>query len=128
MAAGVCRTVTAVRVDQPWRVAERLGNESHGRKLKARFVSEAGLASMRHRSHLSIVGTIAEIESAIERLPSPEVARLAAWLEEFLRRRRTVTDGGEHHDLDEFIGTWREDADFDAAQRAFAQVDEAMWK
>jgi len=73
------------------------------------------------------VSTVAEIESAIERLPSPEVARLAAWLEEF-RHRRMANNGGEQHDLDEFIGTWREDADFDAAQRAFAQVDEAMWK
>ena len=73
------------------------------------------------------MSTIAEIESAIERLPSPELARLAAWLEEF-RRRRTVPRGEEHHDLDEFIGTWSEDAGFDAAQRAFGQVDEAMWK
>ncbi len=73
------------------------------------------------------MSTVAEIESAIERLPLPEVARLAAWLEEF-RHCRTVPDSGGHHDLDEFIGTWREDAGFDAAQRAFAQVDEAMWK
>jgi hypothetical protein len=73
------------------------------------------------------VSTIAEIESAIERLPSPEIARLAAWLEEF-RRRRIVPRSEEHHDLDEFIGTWLEDAEFDAAQRAFGQVDEAMWK
>ena len=73
------------------------------------------------------MSTIAEIESAIESLPSPEVARLAVWLEEF-RRRRAVPGGGEHHELDGLIGTWQEDAAFETAQRAFEQVDEAMWK
>ena len=33
-----------------------------------------------------------------------------------------------HHDLDEFIGTWREDREFDAAIRAFEAVDEGVWK
>ena len=73
------------------------------------------------------MSTIAEIETAIERLPSPEVARLAVWLEEF-RRRRVAPTGGEHHELDALIGTWREDAAFETAQRAFEQVDEAMCK
>ncbi|MEQ1862541.1 MAG: hypothetical protein ABMA13_21690 [Chthoniobacteraceae bacterium] len=36
--------------------------------------------------------------------------------------------GGEHHELDALIGSWREDPGFDAAIRAFEQVDEAMWK
>jgi hypothetical protein len=30
--------------------------------------------------------------------------------------------------LDALVGTWREDEGFDAAMRAFEQVDEAMWK
>jgi len=71
--------------------------------------------------------TIAEIESAIERLPEPQVAQLAAWLEGF-RRRRPVAHGGEHRELDGLIGTWQEDAAVDSALRAFDQVDEAMWK
>ena len=79
------------------------------------------------RANFRGVSTIAEIESAIESLPSPEVARLAVWLEEF-RRRSVMPAGGEHHELDGLIGTWREDAAFDSAQRAFEQVDEAMWK
>lgn len=33
------------------------------------------------------MNTIAEIESAIERLPAPQVAELAAWLEQFRVRR-----------------------------------------
>ena len=37
-------------------------------------------------------------------------------------------DGDEHHELDALIGTWREDVAFETAQRAFEQVDEAMWK
>ena len=33
------------------------------------------------------MNTIAEIENAIERLPAPQVAELAAWLEQFRARR-----------------------------------------
>ena len=73
------------------------------------------------------MSTVAEIETAIERLPEPEVTRLAAWLDEF-RRRRQANGAGTHDDLDALIGTWREDAAFDAAIRAFEQVDEAVWK
>ena len=73
------------------------------------------------------VSTLAEIETAIERLPEPEVARLAAWLDDFRRHRRT-NGAGTYHELDALIGTWREDAAFDAAVRAFEQVDAAVWK
>ena len=34
------------------------------------------------------MNTLGEIESAIERLPAPQVAELAAWLEQFRERRR----------------------------------------
>jgi len=78
-------------------------------------------------ARLASVSTIAEIESAIARLPQSEVARLAVWLDEF--RHRFPTPGpGAHHDLDPLIGSWREDAAFDSAIRAFEQVDEAVWK
>ena len=73
------------------------------------------------------VSTIAEIEHAIERLPDTEVVRLAAWLAEY-RRRRQPAPAAEHHDLDSLIGTWREDPGFDAAIRAFEQVDAEVWK
>lgn len=73
------------------------------------------------------MSTVTEIETAIERLPEPEVTRLVAWLEAF-RKRRQVHGAGAHHDLDSLIGTWQEDAEFDAAIRAFEQVDEAVWK
>ena len=68
------------------------------------------------------MSTIAEIESAIERLPEPQVAQLAVWLEGF-RRRRPAPQGGEHRELDGLIGTWQEDAAFESALRAFGQVD-----
>ena len=73
------------------------------------------------------VSTVAEIEHAIERLPDTEVARLAAWLAEH-RRSRQPASTTEHHDLDSLIGTWREDPAFDAAIRAFEQVDAEVWK
>ena len=71
--------------------------------------------------------TISEIETAIARLPQSEVARLAVWLDEF-RQRRPPPGQGAHQDLDPLIGTWREDAAFDSAIRAFEQVDAAVWK
>ena len=73
------------------------------------------------------VSTIAEIEHAIERLPDTEVVRLAAWLAEHRRSRLTSTTA-EHHELDSLIGTWRDDPAFDAAIRAFEQVDPKVWK
>ena len=73
------------------------------------------------------MSTLAEIEKAIETLPEPQVSELAGWLDR-LRQRRAVPRAGEYHDLDALIGSWREDAAFDAAIRAFAQVDEAVWK
>jgi hypothetical protein len=73
------------------------------------------------------VSTVAEIEHAIERLPDTEVVRLAAWLAEHRRSRQHSTPA-EHHDLDALIGTWREDPAFDAAIRAFEQVDAEVWK
>ena len=44
------------------------------------------------------------------------------------RRRLPIPATGEHHDLEALIGSWREDPEFDAAIRAFAQVDESVWK
>ena len=38
---------------------------------------------------IALMNTIAEIETAIERLPGPQVAELAAWLEQ-LRVRRAM--------------------------------------
>jgi hypothetical protein len=73
------------------------------------------------------VSTVTEIEHAIARLPEPEVARLALWLAEY-RRQQTPPTAGSHHDLDALIGTWRDDPAFDAAIRAFEQVDAEVWK
>jgi hypothetical protein len=76
---------------------------------------------------LPAMSTVTEIESAIARLPAPDLARLAAWLDEFRHRRQTSATG-PHHDLDALVGTWREDPAFDSAMRAFEQVDAAVWK
>ena len=73
------------------------------------------------------MSTLVEIEKAIETLPAPQVSELAVWLDRF-RQRRAIPSVSEHHDLDELVGSWRDDPEFDAAIRAFAQVDEAVWK
>ena len=73
------------------------------------------------------MSTLAEIEEAIETLPEPQVGALAEWLEDF-RKRRALNAAGGSGDLDALVGSWSEDPEFDAAIRAFEQVDEAMWK
>ena len=78
-------------------------------------------------ANLRAMSTLVDIEKAIETLPEPQVSELAGWLDRF-RQRRAAPVAGEHHDLDGLIGSWREDPEFDAAIRAFSQVDEAVWK
>ena len=73
------------------------------------------------------MSTLVDIEKAIETLPEPQLSELAGWLDRF-RRRLPIPATGEHHDLEALIGSWREDPEFDAAIRAFAQVDESVWK
>ena len=73
------------------------------------------------------MSTLVDIEKAIEALPEPQVSELAGWLDRF-RQNRAAPPTGEHRDLDALIGSWQEDPEFDAAIRAFAQVDEAVWK
>ena len=73
------------------------------------------------------MSTVTEIEHAIERLPEPDVARLVLWLADY-RRQRQLPPADTHHELDSLIGTWREDPAFDAAIRAFEQVDEPACK
>lgn len=34
----------------------------------------------------------------------------------------------EHHDMDDLVGTWVEDEEFDQAIAAFDSVDEELWK
>ena len=69
------------------------------------------------------MSTLTEIEAAIETLPASQVEQLAMWLQQ----RRS---GGEARadDLASLAGTWEEDPAFEAAVKAFEQVDEAVWR
>jgi hypothetical protein len=112
-----------VNIQKPVEFTSEVFDSLRGQFLHCKLV----LGSRETAWHSQFVSTVAEIESAIERLPEPEVAQLAEWLADF-RRRSGTTSAGEHRDLDGLIGTWCEDPAFDAAVRAFEQVDEAMWK
>ena len=69
------------------------------------------------------MSTLAEIEAAIETLPPSQVEQLAAWLQ-----GRRSSSGGGADDLASLAGSWEEDPAFEAAVKAFEQVDEAMWR
>lgn len=69
------------------------------------------------------MSTLTEIEAAIETLPPSEVDQLAKWLQQ----RRSVAEAGAD-DLASLAGTWEEDPGFEAAVKAFEQVDEAVWR
>ena len=73
------------------------------------------------------MSTIAEIEAAIERLPTAQFDQLAAWLAA-QRAQRVGPAANGPDDLAALVGTWQEDAAFDSAVLAFEQVDEAMWR
>lgn len=69
------------------------------------------------------MSTLTEIEEAIETLPPSQVEQLAVWLKERRERGNAGVD-----DLAAFAGSWEEDPAFEAAVKAFAQVDEAVWR
>lgn len=69
------------------------------------------------------MSTLTEIEKAIETLPPSQVEQLAEWL-----RARRTGDETEADDLMAFAGSWVEDPAFEAAVKAFEQVDETVWR
>ncbi len=76
------------------------------------------------------MSTVTEIEAALPTLSAEELRRIEAAVHRAQHQQRSPAGSGapKFHDLDSLIGSWREDAEFDAAIRAFEQVDEAMWK
>ena len=69
------------------------------------------------------MSTLTEIEEAIETLPPSQVEQLAAWL----KVRRAGGNAGAD-DLAALAGSWEEDPAFEAAVKAFEQVDETVWR
>ena len=76
-------------------------------------------------------------DTAVSKLKDEAKSRgmsLNAYLVELIQRNAGITAKGGRHslyrDLDDLAGTWtREDAqDFDESQRAFATVDEDLWR
>ena len=47
---------------------------------------------------------------------------------EALRRATGVDAPVRHHDLDDLIGTWVEDPEFDRILEAQRQIDEELWR
>ena len=69
------------------------------------------------------MSTLTEIEAAIETLPPSQVGQLAMWLQQ----RRSGGEAGADG-LASLAGTWEEDPAFEAAVKAFEQVDAAVWR
>ena len=79
------------------------------------------------------MSTVTEIEAALPMLSSEDLRRIEAAVHRVQRQQREApghedTGAPRFRDLDSLIGSWHEDAEFDAAIRAFEQADEAMWK
>lgn len=76
------------------------------------------------------MSTVAEIEAALPELSPEDLRRVEAALR-LAQGRRSLQPAAmppKYHDLDSLIGSWREDAEFDAALRAFQQVEEEAAK
>lgn len=52
----------------------------------------------------------------------------ATILEELSRVADESHRGNLHHDLDDLIGSWEEDVQFDQTVEAFEVVDEGLWR
>jgi len=52
----------------------------------------------------------------------------AVILEELAKATDQLHAGTTYDDLDELVGSWQEDKDFDQAMGAFEAVDESLWK
>jgi hypothetical protein len=77
--------------------------------------------------------TIRNVPEHIDRLirlrAKKSLKSLNAVLLEALERGIGASDESmEYHDLDDLIGTWVHDPDFDTAMEAFESIDEALWK
>ena len=76
------------------------------------------------------MSTVAEIEAALPELSEEDLRRVEAALRAAQGRHSANPAATEpkYHDLDSLIGSWKEDAEFDAAIRVFEQVDEEAAK
>lgn len=77
--------------------------------------------------------TIRNIPEQIDRLVRLQAKKthqsLNAVLLDILKRGVGIADEPmEFHDLDELVGSWVADPEFDAAMEAFESIDEELWK
>lgn len=71
----------------------------------------------------------ADIDCALRRMAREEAKSLNTVVVEVLARGLEIgAKPVEHSDLDDLIGTWREDPGFDQAIADFERVDEEAWK
>ena len=76
------------------------------------------------------MSTVAEIEAALPELSPEDLRRVEAALRLAQGRQlaKPAAAAPKYHDLNSLIGSWKEDAEFDAALRAFEQVEEEAAK
>lgn len=84
----------------------------------------------RSRSQYTIRGVPEHVDRAVREFARKKDISVNQFALEALRRAAQVEPDGKEHftDLDALIGSWKEDADFDAAVEGFAEIDEKAWK
>jgi len=70
------------------------------------------------------------VDAVLRRRASEERKSLNQVLLEALEREAGLVGGAErrYHDLDDFVGTWVEDPEFDAAIAAQRTIDSELWE
>ena len=76
----------------------------------------------------TVRGIPAPLDRALRALAKKEKKSLNQVAMEALQKAITPGAAKRHSDLDEFIGTWVEDPEFDKAIAEQDQIDEEMWR
>ena len=86
-------------------------------------------SSQPSRSPFTVRGVPPSVERALRRKARREGRSLNSILLDALAAAGAAEAGEAlHEDLDDLIGTWVEDAEFDASMREHEQVDPDLWR
>jgi hypothetical protein len=93
--------------------------------MQAEYAFSAGMPSRQY----TVRNIPPEVDRALRRKARESGKSLnTVILDELAKATDQTRAGNTYDDLDELIGTWREDKGFDRAVEAFAAVDEGLWK
>ena len=97
--------------------------------MPALYADNVGMGRMRQKpKQYTIRNVPAEVDRALRKQARANSKSLNETAVEALRRAVGGDAPVRHHDLDDLIGTWVEDPEFDRILEAQRQIDEELWR